>query len=57
MPPLIPESAASAGGRGATNKRVVNRKLKMELGYALRHPTFRQGYTAEIQRLKEAGML
>ncbi|HXR07892.1 MAG TPA: SDR family oxidoreductase [Candidatus Acidoferrum sp.] len=57
MPPLIPESAAAAGRRGATNKRVVNRKLKMELGYALRHPTFRQGYTAEIQRLKEAGML
>jgi hypothetical protein len=31
--------------------------LRMELGYQLRYPTFRQGYTAEIKRLQEAGVL
>ena len=56
MPPFVPESSA-AGGRGDTNKKVVNRKLKMELGYSFRYPTFRQGCAAEIQRLKDAGML
>jgi len=40
-----------------TNKRVSNRKLKMELGYQFKYPTFRQGYTAEIQRLDQAGGL
>jgi len=58
MPPFVPESAAgSAGRRGGTNKKVVNRKLKTELGYSFRYPTFRQGCAAEIQRLKEAGLL
>ena len=56
MPPFVPESAASAK-RGATNKKILNRKLKMELGYSFRYPTFRQGYTAEIQRLQDAGDL
>jgi nucleoside-diphosphate-sugar epimerase len=57
MPPFVPESAASAAKRGATNKKVLNRKLKMELGYSFRYPTFRQGYTAEIQRLQDEGVL
>ncbi len=57
MPPFVPESAASAAKRGVTNKKVLNRKLKMELGYSFRYPTFRQGYTAEIQRLQDAGLL
>ncbi len=43
--------------RGVTSKRISNRKLKMELGYQFRYPTFRQGYTAEIQRLQDAGKL
>ena len=57
MPPFVPASAVSTGWRGDTNKRVVNRKLKMELGYSFRYPTFRQGCAAEIQRLKDAGHL
>jgi hypothetical protein len=36
---------------------VSNRKLRMELGCVLRYPTFRQGYTAEVQRLQDAGEL
>jgi hypothetical protein len=29
----------------------------MELGCQLRYPTFRQGYSAEIRRLQDAGEL
>jgi hypothetical protein len=36
---------------------VLNRKLKAELGLQFKYPTFRQGYTAEIQRLQDAGLL
>lgn len=44
-----PEPSASpenpeARKRGATNKRISNRKLKRELDYAFRFSTFRQGY-------------
>jgi nucleoside-diphosphate-sugar epimerase len=57
MPPSVPEEDETPGKRGLTNKRVSNRKLKMELGYQYQYPTFRQGYTAEIRRLSEAGEL
>jgi nucleoside-diphosphate-sugar epimerase len=54
LPPFVPESRKNASKRGDTNKRVLNRKLKMELGCVFRYPTFRQGCTAEIQRLQDA---
>jgi nucleoside-diphosphate-sugar epimerase len=57
MPPFCAEDAAEDRKRAITNKKVSNRKLRMELGCALRYPTFRQGYTAEIQRLQDAGEL
>ncbi len=57
LPPFASEDAEEARKRGLTNKRVLNRKLKMELGYRFKYPTFRQGYTAEIQRLEQAGLL
>jgi nucleoside-diphosphate-sugar epimerase len=57
LPPVTPENPEAARKRGATNKKVSNRKLKMELGYQLKYPTFRQGYTAEILRLDRAGKL
>jgi nucleoside-diphosphate-sugar epimerase len=58
MPPTATEEAESGERkRGLTNKRVSNRKLKMELGCRLMYPTFRQGYTAEIKRLDDAGEL
>jgi nucleoside-diphosphate-sugar epimerase len=56
MPPSEPDGTGSATRR-ATNKRISNRKLKMELGYQFKYPTFRQGCTAEIQRLDRAGEL
>lgn len=57
MPPIAEVPPDDDRKRGLTNKRVINRKLKMELGYRFRYPTFRQGYTAEIQRLERAGLL
>jgi nucleoside-diphosphate-sugar epimerase len=54
-PPSIPENSAENRKRGATNKRVSNRKLKMELGCQFKYPNFRKGYTAELLRLGRAG--
>jgi nucleoside-diphosphate-sugar epimerase len=51
LPPFVPEDPASFRKRGVTNKRVSNGKLRQELGYQLKYPSFRQGYAAEIQGL------
>jgi len=50
----LPSSAAEnaeARKRGITSKRVSNRKLKTELGYQFKYPTFREGYTGEIKMM------
>ncbi len=57
MPPHATQEENAARKRGLTNKKVLNRKLKMELGYPFKHPNFRHGYTAEIQRLEGEGRL
>jgi nucleoside-diphosphate-sugar epimerase len=57
LPPSVPEDPEAERKRGVTNKKVSNRRLRMELGYQLKYPTFRQGYTAEILRLDRAGEL
>jgi nucleoside-diphosphate-sugar epimerase len=57
LPRSVPEDAESVRKRGVTNKKVSNRRLKMELGYQFKYPTFRQGYTAELLRLDRAGEL
>jgi len=44
MPQGAEVTASGERKRGATNKRVSNRKLKRELGYAFRFPTFREGF-------------
>ena len=51
LPPSVPENPDAARKRGVTNKKVSNRRLKMELGYQFKYSTFREGYTAEILRL------
>jgi len=56
-PPAAPENPEENRKRGVTNKRVLNRRLKMELGYRFKYPNFRQGYNAEILRLERAGQL
>ena len=55
LPPSAPEDAEAVRKRGVTNKKVSNRRLKMELGYQYQYPTFRQGYTAELIRRDRAG--
>lgn len=57
MPPFASAEDDAQRKRGVTNKKVSNRKAKMELGWQLKYPTFRQGYTAEIRRLDDAGQL
>jgi nucleoside-diphosphate-sugar epimerase len=57
MPPFGDEPAPAGRKRAVTHKKVLNRKLKAELGCQFKYPTFRQGYTAEIQRLQDAGLL
>lgn len=57
MPPFATEEENANRKRGLTNKKISNRRLKMELGVVMKHPTFRQGYTAEILRLERAGEL
>lgn len=51
VPTALPAGggAASAARRGATNKRVLNRKLRRDLGYPLRFRTFREGFAAELE--------
>jgi nucleoside-diphosphate-sugar epimerase len=55
LPPSVPENPEATRRRGVTNKRVSNRKFKMELGYQFKYPNFRQGYSAELLRLDRAG--
>jgi len=55
MPPFASEAESADRKRGLTQKKVSNRKLKMELGYQFKFPTFRQGYSSEIKRMDEAG--
>ncbi len=57
MPPFAEGAEDVDRKRGLTNKKVQNRRLKMELGYQFKYPNFRKGYTAEIQRLDQAGLL
>jgi nucleoside-diphosphate-sugar epimerase len=54
-PQSVPENSIENRKRGVTNKRVSNRKLKMELGYQFKYPNFRIGYSAELLRLERAG--
>jgi hypothetical protein len=56
-PPAGPENTLENRKRGVTNKRVSNRRLKMELGCQFKYPNFRKGYSAEILRLERAGEL
>lgn len=56
LPPSAPEDE-NVRKRGNTSKRISNHKLKVELGYRLKYPSFREGCALELQRLHEAGML
>lgn len=49
LPPSVPEDQLKARRRGLTSKRVSNQKLKTELGYAFKYPTFREGWGKEVR--------
>jgi nucleoside-diphosphate-sugar epimerase len=51
-PPRVPESTLAGRKRGLTNKRVANEKLRREIGYSFKFPTFREGYRGEIERVR-----
>lgn len=54
MPPTAPVEALAGRKRGQTSKRVANGKLKSATNLTLRHPTFREGYGAELLGLGAA---
>ncbi len=57
MPPNGPEESDPSLRGELANCKVSNRRLTMELGYRLKYPNFRQGYTAEIKRMTDDGTL
>jgi nucleoside-diphosphate-sugar epimerase len=57
LPPRAEEEVVARRKRGLTDKRISNRRLKEELACSLRYPTYRQGYAAEMDRLRREGLL
>jgi nucleoside-diphosphate-sugar epimerase len=55
LPVATAENVEATRKRGITNKKISNAKLKMQLGYRFKYPTFREGYTAAIQELQRSG--
>jgi nucleoside-diphosphate-sugar epimerase len=51
FPPPAEADLIATRRRGVTNKRVSNLRLREELGYALKYPTFREGFEAELRSL------
>jgi nucleoside-diphosphate-sugar epimerase len=52
LPPSVPVAPEGTRKRGVTNKRISNQRLRTELQYQLRYPTFREGFAAELVRLQ-----
>jgi nucleoside-diphosphate-sugar epimerase len=46
MPPSVPSLAAGAPRRGVRNRKVANARLKRELGYSFRYPSYVEGELA-----------
>lgn len=49
MPPQVPPDPGAPRRRGLTSKRVSNARLRTELGWSPRYPTFREGFLAELR--------
>lgn len=49
MPDALAAKEEAPRKRGLTNKRVSNRRLREELGWAPQFPTFREGYAGAIE--------
>jgi nucleoside-diphosphate-sugar epimerase len=46
MPPIAEEERRTPQKREVTNKKVSNARLKTDLGYQIKYPTFREGFGA-----------
>lgn len=57
VPQSVPAETDPARLREVVDQKVSNRRLTMELGCRLKYPNFRLGYTAELKRLTDAGLL
>jgi nucleoside-diphosphate-sugar epimerase len=51
LSPATPTTQSLPPKRGITNKRVSNGRLRVELLYNLKYPSFREGFEEEIRRL------
>ena len=51
LPPFGPEPIPSTRKRRITNKRVSNKLIKKTFGLSHNYPTFREGFTQELDRL------
>jgi nucleoside-diphosphate-sugar epimerase len=51
MPEATSENSEATRKRGITNKIISNRKLKTQLGYTFKYPTFREGCASAILKL------
>jgi nucleoside-diphosphate-sugar epimerase len=49
LPPTIQEQVGNDRKRGVTNRRISNRKLKQNLGYKFKYPTFKEGFAQELE--------
>jgi len=49
LPPAIAAHQSTIRKRGLTSKRVSNQRLKSELGYQFKFPTFREGFELIVQ--------
>ncbi len=54
LPSAAPEPEALSRRRMATNKRVSNRRIREELGYVFKYPTFGEGFEEDLSRLGQA---
>jgi len=52
--PLPPSGPQRTGKRARTNKRVSNRRLRRELKFEFRYPTWREGYESAVQAVSAA---
>ncbi len=55
LPPSVPDEPDARSRRGVTNKRVSNQKLKTELQYQFKYPSFREGFDELIRENVKRG--
>ena len=55
MPAAAAGSVEAARKRGITNKRISNHKLKTQLSYSFKYPTFREGFATALRESLRAG--